>query len=85
MLIGFLFAVMFEEKYAPLEYNISWWKKVLRVVIGIVAALLIKEGIKVFNVFDSLRMNLVFDAFRYGLLIFVTLGICPWIFKKMKI
>lgn len=85
MLIGFLFAVMFEEKHAPLEYNISWWKKVLRVVIGIVAALLIKEGVKIFNVFDSLRMNLVVDAFRYGLLIFVTLGICPWIFKKMKI
>ena len=85
MLIGFLFAVMFEEKYASLEYNISWGKKVLRVVIGIVAALLIKEGIKVFNVFDSLRMNLVFDAFRYCALVFVTLGICPWIFKKMKI
>lgn len=85
MLIGFLFAVMFEEKYAPLEYNISWWKKVLRVVIGIVVALLIKEGVKIFNVFDSLRMNLVFDAFRYGALVFVTLGICPWIFKKMKI
>lgn len=85
MLIGFLFAVMFEEKYAPLEYNISWWKKVLRVVIGIVAALLIKEGIKVFNVFDSLIMNLVFDAFRYCTVAFVTLGICPWIFKKMKI
>ncbi len=85
MLIGFLFAVMFEEKYAPLEYNISWWKKVLRVVIGIVMALLIKEGVKIFNVFDSLRMNLVFDAFRYGALVFVTLGICPWIFKKMKI
>ncbi|MBR6688609.1 MAG: phosphatase PAP2 family protein [Clostridia bacterium] len=85
MLIGFLFAVMFEEKYAPLEYNISWWKKVLRVVTGIVAALLIKEGIKVFNVFDSLRMNLVFDALRYGVIVFVTLGICPWIFKKIKI
>lgn len=85
MLIGFLFAVMFEEKYAPLEYNSSWWKKVLRVVIGVVVALLIKEGVKIFNVFDSLRMNLVFDALRYGVLVFVTLGVCPWIFKKMKI
>ncbi len=85
MLIGFLLAVMFEEKYAPLEYNVSWWKKVLRVVLGVGFALAVKEGVKLLNIFDSLRMNLVFDAFRYGLLIFVALGICPWIFKKLKI
>ncbi len=84
MIIGFLFAVMFEEKYAPLEYNVSTGKKVLRVLIGVALALLVKEGVKLLNVFDILRVNLVFDAVRYGLLIFATLGIGPWIFKKLK-
>ena len=85
MLIGLPLAVMFEEKYAPLEYNTKWWKKALRVVIGIGLALGVKEGAKLLNVFNALRMNLVFDAVRYGLLVFVAFGICPWIFKKMKI
>ncbi len=85
MIVGFLLAVMFEEKHAPLEYNVTTGKKVLRVVIGVALALAIKEGVKLLNVFDSLRIDLVFDSFRYGILIFVALGIGPWIFKKLKI
>ena len=85
MIVGFLLAVMFEEKYAPLEYNVSIGKKVLRVVLGLVLALVVKEGVKLLNVFDSLTINLVFAAIRYGVLIFVALGIGPWIFKKLKI
>lgn len=85
MLIGFLLAVIFEEKHAPLEYNVSFGKKVLRVVIGVALAFMVKEGVKLLNVFDLLRINLVFDAIRYGVLIFVALGVAPWIFKKLKI
>lgn len=85
MIVGFLLAVMFEEKYAPLEYNIGTGKKVLRVLIGVVLALIVKEGLKLIFVSNLLGVTLLLEALRYGMLIFATLGIGPWIFKKLKI
>ena len=85
MIVGFLLAVMFEEKYAPLEYNIGTGKKVLRVLIGVALALIVKEGLKLIFVSNLLGVTLLLEALRYGMLIFATLGIGPWIFKKLKI
>ncbi len=85
MLIGFVFAVRFEDKYAPLEYNIAVWKKVLRVVIGIAVALAVKEGTKVLIVFDVVQLSMVVAALRYMLLILVVLGWCPVLFKRLRI
>lgn len=85
MLIGLHFATIIEEKYAPLTYDAAWWKKALRVVIGIAAVLIIKEGVKLLDVFGILRISLVLDAFRYMLLVIVGFGLCPILFKKMKI
>ena len=85
MIIGLLLAVMCEEKYAPLEYDVAWWKKVIRVVLAIVIAFIIKEGIKMLNVFGGTLISLVIDTIRYMLLIFVVFGICPLLFKRFKI
>ena len=85
MIVGFLLAVMFEEKYAPLEYNVGTGKKVLRVLIGVALALIVKEGLKLIFVSNLLGVTLLLEALRYGMLIFATLGIGPWIFKKLKI
>lgn len=85
MLIGFACAVRFEDKYAPLEYDRSVWQKVLRVVIGIGIALVVKGGTKVFDVFDVVQLSLAVAVVRYMILIFVVLGLCPLLFKKMKI
>ena len=85
MIVGFLLAVMFEEKHAPLEYNIGTGKKVLRVLIGVALALIVKERLKLIFVSNLLGVTLLLEALRYGMLIFATLGIGPWIFKKLKI
>lgn len=85
MLIGLVFAVMIEEKFAPLEYNVSWWKKVIRVILGIIIAYAVKEGLKVINVFEIAQISLILDAFRYAMLIIVAFGIYPIIIKKLKI
>lgn len=85
MIVGFLLAVMFEEKHAPLEYNIGTGKKVLRVLIGVALALIVKEGLKLIFVSNLLGVTLLLEALRCGMLIFATLGIGPWIFKKLKI
>lgn len=85
MIIGLFLAILFEEKYAPIHYNVAWWKKVVRIVIGIVVAYLIKKGLGMFNDFSITQLSLVFDAIGYLLLIFILFGICPLIFKKIKI
>lgn len=85
MVAGIGVAVSFEEKYAPIGYDVSKWKKVLRIVIGIVVAFAVKEGIKVFKVSDIVQLSFVIDAVRYFLLVFAVMGLCPVLFKKCRI
>lgn len=85
MLVGLFFATGLEEKYAPLTYDIVWWKKVLRVVIGIAMVLVIKEGAKLIYVFDSLQVSLVLDCIRYMLVVIVGFGLCPILYKKINL
>lgn len=85
MLVGLVFAVGIEEKFAPLEYDVSWWKKVIRVILGIVIAYAVKEGLKIINVFEITQISLILDVFRYAMLIIVAFGIYPILIKKLKI
>lgn len=85
MVAGIGVAVSFEEKYAPIGYDVSKWKKVLRIVIGIAVAFAVKEGIKVFKVSDIVQLSFVIDAVRYFLLVFAVMGLCPVLFKKCRI
>lgn len=85
MLAGLIAAVGFEEKFAPLDYTVCAYKKILRVVVGVVLALAVKEGLKVFNAFEVLQLSLAFDAMRYFVVVFICLGLCPLLFKKIKI
>lgn len=85
MLIGFVLGVRIEETYATLEYNKPIWKKVLRVVIAIVVALAVKEGTKLLDVFDVVQLSLIVAAVRYMILVVVVIGLCPLLFKKMRL
>lgn len=85
MVAGIGVAVSFEEKYAPIGYDVSKWKKVLRIVIGIAVAFAVKEGVKVFKVSDIVQLSFVIDAVRYFLLVFAVMGLCPVLFKKCRI
>jgi len=85
MMVGLVFALKIEEKFAPLEYNVSWWKKVIRVILGIIIAYVVKEGLKVINIFEIPQISLILDVFRYAMLIIIAFGIYPIIIKKLKI
>ena len=78
-------AIGFEEKFAPISYDVPWWKKAIRVVFGIALAYGIKEGIKALNVFNLTQISFLMDAIRYFALVFVCFGFYPWIIKKLKI
>lgn len=81
---GFSLAVIFEEKYVQFDYNIPTYKKILRIIIGVLIALIIKEMVKIIFPFTNIRLIFIRDMFRYFMLCFAVLGICPLVFKKFK-
>ncbi len=83
MIAGFVLAVIFEEKAVNLE-KASTAKNILRVVICVVLAVIIKEILKALFITDILRLSLFLDAVRYFLLVFLIMGVCPWVFKKIN-
>ncbi|MBR5155271.1 MAG: phosphatase PAP2 family protein [Clostridia bacterium] len=85
MLIGLIVAIMFEEKYAPLTYDVCWWKKLIRIVIGVVIAYVFKEVVKKLGVSPIVQLSFVVDILRYIVLVFLIFGLCPVLFKKCKI
>lgn len=84
MLAAFIPAYIIDNKF-PLDYNVPVWKKCLRVLIVLLVALGIKEGLKVLYIDGNVRLNLIVDMIRYALMIFACLGICPIVFKKIKL
>ena len=84
MLTGLFFAAGLGEKYAPIEYDVAMWKKVLRIVIGVAVVLAVKEGFKLVDVFGILRLSLLLDAIRYMLVVIVGFGLCPILFRKIN-
>lgn len=85
MLIGFLFGVMFDDKYVQMTCDGPIWKRLLRVVISIALVLAVKEGLKAVFDFSNIQLSLIFDAVRYFFVVFSIIGFCPWLFKKIKI
>ncbi len=84
MLTGLFCATAFEEKFVSLSCEGPVTKRILRVVIAIGAAYAVKESVPLlFGASDN--WNPVADAFEYFCVVFVSLGLCPLLFKKMNI
>lgn len=85
-MIGGMVAVSFlDEKNAPLSYDVAWWKKLIRIVVGVALAVALKEAIKLVNVFDVIQISLLIDAVRYFTVVMTVGYLCPLLFKKMKL
>ena len=85
-MIGGMVAVSFlDEKTTPLSYDVAWWKKLIRIVLGVVLAVALKEVIKLVSVFDVVQISLLIDAVRYFIVVMTVGYLCPLLFKKIKI
>jgi hypothetical protein len=85
-MVGGMVAISFlEEKTEPLSYDVAWWKKLIRIVIGVVLAVALKEVIKLANVFDVMQISLLIDAARYFIVVMAVGYVCPLLFKKIKL
>lgn len=85
-MIGGMVVVSFlDEKMEPLSYEVAWWKKVIRIVLGVVIAVALKEVIKRANVFDVMQISLFIDAIRYFVVVMAVGVLCPLLFKKINL
>ncbi len=85
MLCGLTLVSFAERKESELCYNVAWWKKLLRVVIGVAVAFILKEAIKALNVFEIMQISLLIDSLRYIVVVFAVGFLCPLLFKKIKL
>ena len=85
-MVGGMVAISFlDENAEPLSYDIAWWKKLIRIVIGVVLAVALKETIKLLNVFEIMQISLLIDAVRYFIVVMTVGYLCPMLFKKIKL
>ena len=85
-MVGGMVAISFlDENTEPLSYDIAWWKKLIRIVIGVVLAVALKEAIKLLNVFEIMQISLLIDAVRYFIVVMMVGYLCPMLFKKIKL
>ena len=85
-MVGGMVALAFlEEKTTPITYDVVWWKKLVRIVIGVALAVALKEVIKLVNVFDVMQVSLLIDSVRYFIVVMTVGYLCPILFKKIKL
>ena len=88
LILGFAFAMIFEERYVDFTISSKISSKVLRVLIGLIIMLGIQVGLKeVILIFveDDTYLMSIFDLIRYFLIAFIGLGVYPMLFNKIKI
>ena len=94
LLIGFVCAVIFEEKITKFANTKTWWRIVLRVLGGGIVFLALKEGLKipVENLLfagDEVKPGMetwehIYRTFRYAVTCFVAMGVYPLLFKPVE-
>ena len=85
MMAGLAAVSFLDEKTEPLSYDVAWWKKLIRIVIGVVLAVVLKELIKKANVVDVMQISLLIDALRYFVVVMTVGCLCPLLFRKIKL
>ena len=79
LLAGSFLGFLFEEKYVQFSMNTQKWKALLRFLIGIGIALGLQTGLK-----WIFMEGLYGDMLRYFFVAFISLGLYPYLFKKLR-
>ena len=85
MFSGLLVGSLFEENVVKYDISGPIWKKALRVVIVVGLVLAVKEGFKLLYKGAGIEVSLIMDSVRYFIMLLVSLGLCPLLFKKIKL
>jgi len=79
LLLGFLAAIAFEERFVNFSLQIPHWKKAIRFVLGVALLLGLQLGLKL--LFPD---YFIFHMLRYFLIAFIGLGIYPFLFHHFR-
>lgn len=79
---GLLICYVLDKKYIRFSVQAAWWVQVLKVVLGLAAVLLVKEGLR--SPLDSLFAgHMTARAVRYFLIVVVAGAVWPLSFRKL--
>ena len=82
LLIGFICGTTIEKKYIDFSLDVSLGKKILRLLIGIVILLGVKEGFKIlFGLFTDKEL-IILDLIRYMFVGLSATALVPLMFKN---
>ena len=84
MLGGLTLIAFLQKQDETLSYGVAWWKKLIRIVIGVALAFALKEGLKLLKT-GNLHLGLTLDILRYFIVVVAVGYLCPLLFKKIKI
>ncbi len=81
LLAGFVPSAFLEERYVNLTYQVPLRKRILRVILGILVAVLGKAALSLIPLPVSPALSLLLETIRYLLLVFMVFGIYPVFLK----
>ena len=84
LMLGFVAAMIFEQKLVNFNMEVTHTKKIIRVVVGIIVMLIVQIGVKAIFVALFGEDIILLDLIRYGLIAFIGLGLYPLLFKKLQ-
>jgi hypothetical protein len=82
-LMGMSVGMILERRWVGFHSGGSWWKRLLRLLLGMAVSVAIWAGLK--TAFASLEPETFYRVLRYGLLGFWAALGAPWIFSKLKL
>ncbi|MBQ2712937.1 MAG: phosphatase PAP2 family protein [Clostridia bacterium] len=80
LLWGFAISMIIDERFVHYEAEGAWWRRLLRMFIALGVALGFRIMLKA--VFPS---GVLFEYLRYFIMVLAALGLCPWLYKVIKL
>lgn len=81
--LGVGLGFVLEPRILGFDARGTWWKRLLRLVLGLVVALVLRFGLGA--LFEGLEPAPVFRLVRYALMGFWVAGAAPWVFVKTRL
>lgn len=82
---GLTVAYSVDKRWGNLSYRVPFAKKLLRVALAVGIALIFKKGLEAVSFSMNLSLSLIWDLFRYFVLVTAVFGIYPLLLQKLKL
>lgn len=84
-LLGISIGYLIETNYIKLDYNITWGKKVIRALLGIILVFSVYFLFELIEPADAFYVSQVYKFLSYASLALIGAIFAPWLFQKLKI